>query len=52
MKGQFYEHELQKTQQKGVHLVECVLERKGNKLFVKWLCSSDEDNLWIDKDQQ
>jgi len=51
VKGQFYEHELQKAQLKDAYLVERVIKRKGNK-FVKWLGFSDEHNSWIDKDQQ
>lgn len=47
--GTFYEQELQKTYQPGVYLIEKVLKRKGNKLFVKWLGLSNEENSWIDK---
>ena len=46
--GTFYEKKLQKTNQKEFR-IEKVLEKKGDKLYVKW---KDYDNLfnsWIDK---
>lgn len=48
IEGCFYAHELQKTQNKNVYLVEKVLRKKGNKLFVKWLGFSDKENSWIE----
>lgn len=47
--GSFYEQELQKTKFPDVYLVEKVLKKKGNKLFVKWLGLSSNENSWIDK---
>lgn len=47
--GAFYKQELQKTQHPDVYLVEKVLKRKGNKLYVKWLGFPSEENSWIDK---
>lgn len=47
--GSFYEQELQKTNHPDIYLVEKVLKRKGNKLFVKWLGLSENENSWIDK---
>lgn len=47
IKGCFYEQELQKTQNKDIYLVEKIIKKKGDKLFVKWLGFSDEENSWI-----
>lgn len=47
--GQFYETELQKTKYPNSYLVEKVLKRKGNQLFVKWLGFPSTDNSWINK---
>lgn len=47
--GTFYEHELQKTSYPDVYLIEKVLKKKGNKLFVKWLGLSNDENSWIEK---
>lgn len=45
--GCFYEQELQKTKYHDVYLIEKVIRKKGNKLFVKWLGLNE--NSWIDK---
>lgn len=47
--GAFYGEELQKTKHPNIYLVENVLKRKGNKVFVKWLGLSNSENSWIDK---
>lgn len=47
--GSFYGYELQKTKFPDIYLIEKVLKRKGNKLFVKWLGLNNEENSWIDK---
>lgn len=47
--GGFYEQELAKVKHPDVYLVEKVLKRGGNKLFVKWLGFSDSHNSWINK---
>lgn len=47
--GAFYELELQKVKQPGVYLVEKILRRRGNKVYVKWLGFGDDRNSWIDK---
>lgn len=47
--GSFYEFELQKTKHPYLYLVEKVLRKKGNKVYVKWLGMSDKENSWIDK---
>jgi hypothetical protein len=48
IKGGFYEVELQKTKQPDVFLIESVLRRKGNKMYVKWLGFDNSHNSWID----
>lgn len=49
IEGGFYEEQLQKVEYPGVFLVEKILKRKPNKVFVKWLGFSNEHNSWIDK---
>lgn len=49
IKGCFYEMELQIAKYPDVYLVEKVLKRKGNEVFVKWLGLSKEHNSWINK---
>lgn len=48
--GSFYEQELQKTKYPDIYLIEKVLRRKGQKLYVKWLGLHHNENCWIDKD--
>jgi hypothetical protein len=48
IKGGFYEQEIQKTKHKDVYLVEKVIKRKGDKLFVKWLGYPPTHNSWLD----
>jgi hypothetical protein len=45
--GSFYEHELQKTYLINDYLVEKVIRKSGEKMFVKWLGFGDEHNSWI-----
>lgn len=45
--GSFYAQELQKTRNPDVYLVEKVLKKKGNKVFVKWLGLPSKENSWI-----
>lgn len=47
--GGFYEHELQKTKHSNVYLIEKILRRKGDKIYVKWLGLDKSNNSWIDK---
>lgn len=47
--GAFYLQELQKTKHHDVYLVERVLKRKGNFVFVKWLGLPTSENSWINK---
>ncbi|CAK1603235.1 unnamed protein product [Parnassius mnemosyne] len=49
--GSFYGYELQKTKFPDLYLIEKVIKRKGNKLLVKWLGLSDEENSWVDKSE-
>ena len=44
----FYEKELQKTNQEEF-IIEKVIERKDNKLYVKWKGYNNSFNSWIDK---
>ena len=46
--GSFYEKELKKTNQKEFR-IEKVLERKGDKLYIKWNEYYNSFNSWIDK---
>lgn len=50
IKGGFYELQLQKVKYSDVYLVEKVLKRKGNQVFVKWLGFDNKFNSWINKD--
>lgn len=47
IKGSFYELELQKTSLMDVYLVEKIIRRRGNKIFVKWLGFDEKNNSWI-----
>lgn len=49
VKGCFYEYELQQTKNTDVYLVEKVIRRNGNKLFVKWLGFDNSHSSWIDE---
>ncbi|XP_043276092.1 uncharacterized protein [Venturia canescens] len=46
--GGFYEHELLKVKYPDIYLIEKVVKRRGNKIFVKWLGFDDSQNSWID----
>ena len=46
--GIFYENELQKTNQKKF-IIEKIIKRKGNKLYVKWKGYDSSFNCWTDK---
>lgn len=47
--GSFYQEELQKTNNPNVYLIEKVIRKKGDKLFVKWLGLSNRENSWVNK---
>jgi len=48
--GAFYEHELYCAIHPDIHLMEKVLRRKGNEVYVKWLGFDGSHNSWIHKD--
>lgn len=47
--GGFYEYQLQKVKYSDVYLVEKILKRAKNKVFVKWLGFGEKHNSWVDK---
>lgn len=47
--GDFYELELQKVKYPDVYLVERIIRRQKNKVFIKWLGFSHDHNSWVDK---
>lgn len=49
IEGTVYVEELQLAKFPDVYLVEKIVRRKGDKVFVKWLGFDDEFNQWIDK---
>lgn len=49
IKGAFYEEELQKTAHPNIFLIEKIIRRKGDKVFVKWLGFDSTHNSWVDK---
>lgn len=51
IQGGFYEHELQKVKYPDIYLVEKIMRKKGNKLYVKWLGLNSKQNSWILKNQ-
>lgn len=48
IKGGFYEQELQKTKQPDIYLIERIIRKNRNKLYVKWLGFDNSHNSWID----
>ena len=46
--GTFYEKELQKTSQEEFR-IEKVIQRKDDKIYVKWKGYDNSFNSWIDK---
>ena len=47
--GGFYEQEIQKAKYPDVYLVEKVLKKRGNQMFVKWLGFDNSHNSWTNK---
>lgn len=47
--GGFYEYELQRAKYEDVYLVERVLRKKNNRVYVKWLGLDKSHNSWLDK---
>ncbi|XP_024878631.1 uncharacterized protein LOC112458992 [Temnothorax curvispinosus] len=48
--GAFYEYELHRATYPDVYLVEKVLRRRGDEVYVKWLGFDGSNNSWIHKD--
>lgn len=51
VEGAVYTEELLLAKYPDVYLVEKILRRKNNQVYVKWLGFDDEFNEWIDKDE-
>jgi hypothetical protein len=49
IKGAFYTEELQKVKFPDVYLIEKIIKRKGDKLYVKWLGFDSSHNSWVNK---
>lgn len=49
IQGCVYAEEMQLTKQPNVYLVEKILRKKENKVYVKWLGFGKEHNSWIDE---
>ena len=47
--GGLYEEELQKVKYPDVYLVEKIVKKRGNEVYVKWLGFDSSHNSWIDK---
>ncbi|XP_011157258.1 uncharacterized protein LOC105194184 [Solenopsis invicta] len=47
--GAFYEFELHRATHPDVYLIEKILLKEGNKVYVKWLGFNGSDNSWINK---
>ena len=50
IKGSFYKEELLKNPD--VYLIEKILKRRGNQIYVKWLGFDKKHNSWTSKDIQ
>lgn len=48
IEGSFYNEELQKVGDPKLFLVERIIRKKGNKVFVKWLGFDSSHNSWIE----
>lgn len=51
VQGGFYEEELSKVKYPDVYLIEKVIKRRGNQIYVKWLGFDDSHNTWINKSE-
>lgn len=49
IQGTFYSEELLKVKYPDIYLVEKIIRRKDNKVFVKWLGLDNRHNSWINK---
>jgi Integrase core domain len=52
IKGCFYTEELQKAHDPDVYLVEKILRKKGDKVYVRWLGFNSDHDSWIDASNQ
>lgn len=48
IEGGFYQEELTRVEHPDIYLVEKVVRKRGDKVFVKWLGFDDSHNSWID----
>lgn len=49
--GGFYEQELQKVMYPDIYLIEKIVRRRGDQVFVKWLGFDNTHNSWINKSE-
>lgn len=49
IQGSFYREELQKTKHPDVYIIEKILKKRGDKVYVKWLGFDSSHNSWISK---
>lgn len=49
IKGSFYFEELRRAENTEIYLVEKIIRKKGEQMFVKWLGFDDTHNSWIDE---
>ena len=49
IEGGFYQEELTKVMYPDAYLVEKVLRKRGNKVFIKWLGFDISHNSWINE---
>lgn len=47
IKGAFYDLELQKVKYPNIYLINKIIKRRGNQIFVKWLGFDDTHNSWV-----
>lgn len=49
IKGRFYNEELKLTKYKNTYLIEKIIKKRGNQMYVKWLGFAPHHNSWINK---
>lgn len=49
IKGTYYTEELQLVKYPNLYLIEKIIRKKGNKVYIKWLGFNSTHNIWIDK---
>lgn len=47
--GCFYTEEIQKTKHPSAYLIEKIIRRRGNQIFVKWYGFDNSHNSWVNK---